>query len=279
MVARKAIEILAPGRENGPCSTPNREIIGLEIQWTDRSIGIHAAVSDEPATLADIVPLARTISDRIAAASVEKHRRDKCRIPCRKGCSACCSYLVPISVPEAIRLGYDIRGRNAHEQKKMIRSSLLAARRILKHEPPAVSLDESVSEAARHDTALQNTSDWYRNLDVTCPFLVNRACSIYAQRPLACREHMVEGTSAGCSGVSDDSEVVRPPLRMVEVLGQLAAELEAMPVEAVILPLAVAWNEINAERADRCWPAPMMVRRLFQLAQAACRKEPQEVFA
>ncbi len=275
MVRRKPIEVLAPGKPGRSCEG-NRKIVGLDINWAGRSICVRAAVSDGPATLGDLVPLARAVSDRIAAASVERCRREKCRIPCRKGCSACCGYLVPLSVPEAIRLGRDMQDRNASEHKKMVRKSLLAARRILNHQPPSIGLQEPGSAS---DGTLQSISEWYSGMDIACPFLANRSCSIYAQRPLACREYLVEGTSAACSGRSKDARIVEPPLRMVEVLGQLAAELENTAVEAVVLPLAVAWNDMNSERARRCWPAPMMVRRLFQLVDAACRAESRQFTA
>lgn len=40
-------------------------------------------------------------------------------------------------------------------------------------------------------------SRWYSGLDLPCPFLAERSCSIYPFRPLACREHLAAGRAGG----------------------------------------------------------------------------------
>ncbi len=55
------------------------------------------------------------------------------------------------------------------------------------------------------------------------------------------------------------------PVRMVDVLGRLAAELEVSDVEAVIMPAELAWAEENIERDEQTFPADVMVERFIEI--------------
>ena len=66
--------------------------------------------------------------------------------------------------------------------------------------------------------------------------------------------------------------MVRMPLRVVECLGQLAAELEKSTVEAVMLPLALPWAQENLTRSKRQWPAKMMVELFVEIIKATASK-------
>jgi hypothetical protein len=61
------------------------------------------------------------------------------------------------------------------------------------------------------------------------------------------------------------------PVRLPNVLGQLASELEGTDVEAVILPLSLVWFEENSERVERSWPAEMMVKRFVEIVEAMAK--------
>jgi Fe-S-cluster containining protein len=38
----------------------------------------------------------------------------------------------------------------------------------------------------------------YLDLDIPCPFLMDRECLIYADRPMGCRSHMTKDSPDGC---------------------------------------------------------------------------------
>jgi hypothetical protein len=116
------------------CAT---EIIGLELDILGKKVNFPTRVGQGQARLTDIVPLARTLCTKITDVVVEIIRSDGGRIPCRKGCSACCSrYLVPLSVPEALRLKEEVLAAPAHRRESVSRAFLHAARRILSKKPP-----------------------------------------------------------------------------------------------------------------------------------------------
>jgi len=202
--------------------------------------------------LADIVPLARTVCTQITDVVVESIRSDGGRIPCCKGCSACCKPgLVPLSVPQALRLKEEILAAPAYRRESMSRACLLAARRILSQKPPKPFIRQTAEASAVSQADLNLLSSWYASLNMVCPFLYNRVCTIYEQRPLACREHFVKGSARACKGQRGVAEVVGTPLQVPNALAQLASELEGTSVEAVILPLALVWCEDNQQRAER----------------------------
>jgi Fe-S-cluster containining protein len=206
-----------PGRPNG----------------MDSDMRLH--VTNGQVKLSDIVPLARTISGRIADIVIDKHHKDGIEIACRKGCGHCCqSHLVPLAVPEAFRLNEYIHSRHRDLRDAMLRSCLLAAQDILVQEPPE-SFTPPISEPVDSRSFLAHAPTWYVSLGVCCPFLSNNVCTIYENRPLACRDYFVRGGSNACINADPTTGPLKMPMPMVEVLGQLAGELEGSDI--ILIPL------------------------------------------
>jgi len=268
------------GQSRGPGETYNHgtEVISLELDILGKEVNFRIGFGKGQARLADIVPLARTLCKKITDVVLESMRSDGGRIPCCRGCSACCSRcLVPLSVPETLRLKEDISAAPAYQRESMWRACLLAARRILSQKPPKPFIGQTEEVSTVSSVDLNLVSNWYASLKLPCPFLYKDVCTIYEQRPLACREHFVEGSARACRGQRGTAEVVQMPVQVPNALGQLASELEGMSVEAVILPLALVWCEENPERAERTWPAPIMVKRFVEIIKAMAHKNSTAV--
>jgi len=245
-----------------------KKVIGLELDILGENINFCIGVGKGRAKLADIVPLARTLCDKITEIVVRRIRSNQGRIPCGKGCSACCSrHLVPLSIPEALRLKEEIDAAPAYRRELMLRACLRTARFILSHQPPKPLMPQTEEVSAVKSVDLNLVSNWYSSLKPTCPFLYDHVCSIYEQRPLACREHFIKGSAMACKGLRGAAEVLEMPIQLPNVLGQLASELEGTGVDAVILPLALPWFEDNPERAERNWPAEMMIKRFVEIVE------------
>lgn len=260
---------------NGPT-----EVIGLELDILGKKVNFSIAVSKGQATLADIVPLARTICTKITDVVVESICSDGGRIPCRKGCAACCGpYLVPLSVPEALRLNEEISAAPPNQREPMLRACLLAAHRILNQKPPEPFLDQTTEPSQAGPAELNLVLSWYASLKLPCPFLCKGLCTIYQQRPMACRELFVKGSADACGGEQSIAEVVQMPVKMPNALAQLASDFEGTAAEAVILPLTLAWYEQNKQRADRTWPAVMMVNRFLEIVKTMAAKNSTEAVA
>lgn len=249
----------------GDRSSLGAKVIGLKFHVLGKIIEHDLKITKARSRLSDIVPLARKICQNITDAALENSHKNNEYIPCTKGCSACCShYLVPLSVPEAFRLKDDISILPDNIRKSIWEQSLDIARKILESKPPELFFQQyNMLESDQID--LNSLSNWYSNLNIACPFLKNDLCSIYKQRPLACREHFIKGPAAACSGGHAEAEVIDIPIQMPVILGKLAAEFERRSTEAVILPLTLIWTEDNQGRAERTWPTEMLVDRLIEI--------------
>ncbi len=250
-------------------SADNVGIINLELDVLDEQLRFCIGVADEQVRLADIVPLARTISARIANMVIARNRREGIDIACRKGCGHCCkSHLVPLAVPEVFRLKEYIYSRPRDLRDAMLRLCLLAAKDILTEEPPEFIAPQTATDSVDSLAFLSDVSRWYVSLGVCCPFLSNSICTINANRPLACRDYFVYGGGTACVNAGVTAERVKMPVPMVEVLGQLAGELEGVDIEAVMLPLTPVWCEQNVDRAEHTWSARTMAERFVEIVRA-----------
>ncbi len=247
------------------------EVIDFEIDVLGEPIHFCINVEQKQAKLSDIIPLARTISEKLSLAVVEELRRNGTIVTCHKGCSACCSYLVPLSVPEAFRLREEVLAMPEERARNTLQLCLDSAKRIL---------DSKFQEYGANELTHKNTpirinqlSKWYAELKLTCPFLSDGICTSYEQRPIACREHLVTSSALLCEAQqADEPDVVKMPVSILECVGQLTAELEQSDVEAVMLPLALPWAQENLERSERTWPAVTMVERFVEILKETMSK-------
>ncbi len=234
----------------------NTEHIDARIHLAGQSADFHIVVRDELAPLADLAILAREICDTLLDMTLE-HPANSRRIVCRKGCSACCSYLVGLSAPEVFLLRREFADLCADDRIPILKTCLQAAFKILQQDITAPEINE--------DSGLDQISEWYAALNLPCPFLADGLCGIYENRPLACREYFVASHPNHCSITSTArATVVSPSVSVTETLSEVAAELEQLDApEAVILPLAVIGTDELSKRAKQLYPAADMVRRFL----------------
>jgi hypothetical protein len=86
-------------------------------------------------------------------------------------------------------------------------------------------------------------------LNIACPFLMNKRCSIYAERPLACRNYVVLNDPAECGRIGGALARVsiRPSVaRAAWILGQ-----EGTARRSVMLVAALEWVRTTPEIAER----------------------------
>ncbi len=244
--------------------------LSLELDVLGEPVRFDLKVANVQARLSDIAPLARTLSAKLVGATLDRLGAEGKNVPCRKGCSACCRYLVPLSVPEVFRLAEDMSAMPASDRETSMQASLDTARIILDRMPA----DFRTAEPAQAEDGVRSKqlSEWYAGLGLSCPLLSDNLCVLYEQRPIACREHMVISSADSCDPASTHKQnVVKMPVSVIECLGLLTAELEQSDVEAVMLPLALPWAQENAERSRRTWPAPAMVERFVEILQSTAK--------
>ena len=267
MIENPAVMILSePGEINNNCSS-RAETINFELDILGEPARFSISVAQKKARLSDIAPLARTLSTKLALEVLDRLRRNGQVVPCCKACSACCNYLVPLSVPEAFRLREEVLAMPAEQGKAVLQSCLDTAKRILDRKPKEFDIDELTE--AESQIQISQLGKWYAGLKLACPFLSDSLCTSYENRPVACREYIVTGSALLCEAEwTDESQIVQIPVSVLECLGQLTAELEQSNIEAVMLPLALPWTQENIERARRTWPAVTMAEHFVKILQA-----------
>jgi len=242
------------------------KIIDFSFEAAEQKISFSVNIMNEEATLADIVLPARKLSSKVAIAHRQTAAKNGQTVPCKKGCCSCCSSLIPMSVPEVFKLREEFLEMPNDKSNRLLRNCISAAEKILKKTEKEKHLHTFAQEGKQQITQIDK---WYSELGLVCPFLSGGGiCKIYEQRPLACREHIVVGTSGSCYKNSKSKPNVLPmDVSVLESLGQLAGELEGTEVQAVMLPFSLAWAQDNLHRAEHKWPAEKMVQRFAEILQ------------
>jgi len=104
----------------------------------------------------------------------------------------------------------------------------------------------------------------YFRLGIACPFLEEESCSIYSERPIACREYMVTSPAENCASPSAERvEVVPLAARVSAAL--LRAERRGGDSSGRWLPLILApeWAEAHPD-LPRPRPGPDILRDVFE---------------
>lgn len=247
------------------------QIVKATYEVAGENVSFCVRIERPEACLSDIVPLAREMCDQICRVVQNTQANLNERISCRKGCSACCSYLVPLSIPEVLYLQDVLTLMKREDRSFLLEMCGTPAKKILSEYDPL------------RRQKLSTISQWYAGLDLPCPFLTDGICSIYEQRPLACREHMVTGSTSFCLDPrSVSGHVFKLPLSILEAVGQLAAQLEQTNIEAVMLPLAFFDSERYVSRSQRHWEAREMLETflsILKLNASIPRAKPEMVNA
>lgn len=234
----------------------------LDIAVTTPAGPVSATVEipDGFVPVTEIVPLLRRLGEQAQALEQQRVAAASQTISCAKGCAACCRMLVPVSAPEAFALRdmvaalpearrEAIRGKLAETAARLERAGLLAPlREIAETDRPLT------------DDLLEPINRAYYRLKLPCPFLEDEVCSIYADRPAACRELLVTSPAAWCADMIAKPVCAVPvPLRVSTILGLLWADLTGRPPRLIPLPLALEWADRHASENCAGWKARLLL--------------------
>jgi Fe-S-cluster containining protein len=243
------------------CFDPSRTTIPFEVLTVDRTLRFRISLVSRPVPLSELVPMACQLSQAIVDSTSRRIEESDGRIACRKGCDACCSYLIPISPAEAYHIRDKIFRLPQSEQITLFRSCQHTTRQLVDNEIPA-ALFSTIQD---HEKRLELLSDWYRDLVLPCPFLINHACCIYDFRPLSCREYCVTSHPSKCRPESKEPSTQIPiPLRIAEVLAETCRILEDGE-SSILLPLLPSFLQNNSQRSWALYPAELVVSTFLEV--------------
>lgn len=226
--------------------------ISLHTPSGEVSTAVGVPTSFVPVTA--IIPLMRSLGEEVQTLEIDHVREAGHKLSCHKGCAACCRMLVPISAPEAFALAQSLDRLAPSERERLlskidVAQQQLARAGILKQ---LSALSESPDPIS--DEAIEPLNQAYYALRMPCPFLDNEACSIYDDRPAACRELAVTSPAADCQDMTN--QTIRPvpvAVRISTALSLLWADLTATTPRLIPLPLAIDWAKRHQAEQARQW--------------------------
>jgi Fe-S-cluster containining protein len=212
-----------------------------------RPVPVEARVPDRAVRFDELLPALRAMDDRLIDAAVTASEEAGERVSCSKGCSACCrTQPVPITPPEAFALARLVDAL-PEPRRTAVRSAFARAAAQLRaadiydiymQRDPATTREAALAAVRR-----------YMNLALACPFLVDEACSIYADRPFVCRQYLVTSPPDLCAAPLDNPvRPVRAPAAFASAMLKAAATLSGRAQYTV--PLVLALDYAAAKRSD-----------------------------
>ncbi len=223
--------------------------------------------------LGELLPLARSLSASILAITTADARDRGKEVSCQKGCTHCCRQLVPVSPIEARRLA-EVVGTMPEPGRSEVRARFVRAIERLEGaglvDPRAAKGRAAlVSKEARPSGAWNDVSRRYYDLRLDCPFLEGDLCSIYEERPLACREYNAVTDPSLCEALDPGIEIVERPSPMGDVLTKVTGEITGQRHTGIPLPLTLEWARVHGKGLDRPRDGEAMFWALLRVMEEA----------
>lgn len=180
-------------------------------------------------------------------------------ISCRKGCSACCNQIVPVSPAEAWMLLDLVRSFPPER-----RAAVLARFQAIRDRLAAEDFGSRFQFQAASLEEMADMSSAYQALRMDCPFLEDHACSIHPGRPMICREFLATTPAEHCQ-TPDETLVRTVPLavRFTECLSKVSAMVMGGEPFVIPLTLALEWAEDNREAGAKRYDAAALMAAMF----------------
>ena len=251
--------------------SPKTVAVEVDLRLADATYTARGRIPHEQSEVVHLLPILRSLDDEMAKDADQLVRQNGKQISCRKGCAACCRQIVPISDAEALALGQLIDDMPPTQQDRVRRRFEEAVNRL--DDEGLVERLWSFIDHNEDITAL--AADYFRHV-IACPFLEDELCTIYKDRPLACREYLVTSPVANCDNPGRDGiERVPLPVRLARVLFRLDSDDETKPKRLPLI-LAMQWIKRQGDQRRSTSDGLLLIARfLKQLEQSKTADESE----
>lgn len=226
------------------------------------------------ATAYDLLPALFAVADAITQYTYESLEAMGKTIGCGPGCKTCCYQLIPISEYEAVHLANVVRNMRPDQRSRIVKRFTRATTQL-----DASALMTELTTTFTHDVLdgrkMLEIKKRYWAQQIPCPFLENDSCSIYQDRPMACRQYSVTSPPANCTHIYTINEAHEIVLHPVDVGGTLAAFSGEGLQHSRIMPHVfslLAERSLKAKQFPTLPAQQMMGRFLNLLATCFSRK-------
>ncbi|HNP61665.1 MAG TPA: YkgJ family cysteine cluster protein [Nitrospirales bacterium] len=243
------------------------ESYNLDIQTPAGNLAASVSVPTGFIPLTDILPLMRSLGEQAQQLEIDNTTQTGDTISCQKGCAACCRMMIPVAPPEAFALLSVVEALPSPKKERLL-ERFQAAQEILREAGLEDGLQRlAFSEHQGSDEELEPLNRAYYALRMPCPFLENEICSIYEQRPSACRELLVTSPAELCQDVIQNPvNLIPSPFRIGTVLSKLWADCYQGPIRLIPLPFALDWAKAHESQTTRTWAGPELLSRALDAA-------------
>ncbi len=242
---------------------------GESQEWVTGTVGLnisgerfemHVTVPAAPTRARRMLPVFQSLADSLVGIGINQAEAEGGTISCKKGCGACCRWLVPLaemeahhirdvleSLPEPRRS--EVRARFEDGYARLQAAGLLEQ---LEH-PERFSFDE-----------MQAFGMEYVRQGIACPFLEDESCSIHPERPIACREYLVTSPAEHCAAPSAETvRSVELPGKVSIALCRLTQDSSKTYIPWVPLILAPRWTDAHPDETTPR-PGTEILREVFE---------------
>lgn len=216
----------------------------VRLHLDGKPVDFEVETSMTPVTMEATIPALRAMADQLVQIGVESAEKQGKHVTCAIGCGACCRMAIPVAFPEAHRLR-EVVDAMPEPRRSEVRARFAKAMDIFRNSGLFADILRSVrteEDRARYAAAIEA----YFARKVPCPFLEDETCSIYEERPLACREYLVTSPPQNCAN-PDRAGVERLPLlaRPSDALILSCADEAAAdgPIPAILLVQLLEWSD------------------------------------
>ena len=250
--------------------SPKIVAVEMELRIADATYTARGRIPREQSAVSHLLPILQSLDDEIAKEADQLLHQSGKPISCRKGCAACCRQIMPISDAEALALVQLMDDMSPSQRDRVQRRFDEAVKRL----DDEGLLERLWSFVDRGEEDLSElTADYFRR-EIACPFLEDEVCTIYEDRPLACREYLVTSPVAHCDHPERDGiERVPLPVRLARVLYRFDSDDETKP-QRMPLILALQWIKQQGNRQRPTSDGMLLIARfLKQLEQTRTADE------
>lgn len=244
---------------DGAKAEAGMDVFDVKIPVNGEMLSFRFGAIDCQATLLDLVGPAWEVCDAIVSDTLRRLEKKGTKVTCKAKCATCCSYIVPSIAPEAFAIDDRITSLEQQQRKTVLRNTLAAIEKIQTNSFTAVGDDKATGDM------LGDLSQWYKKLEIACPFLVDSQCAIYDSRPLVCRELLTISDASACSKETPETpESVNLPVSIAEAMIKTCDKLDETSGGIILLPLIIPWCQSNANLAEKTWPAKKLVKTFIE---------------
>jgi Fe-S-cluster containining protein len=250
---------------------PSADTVTIELQFSIGGERVQAKipVPAGPTRPRIMLPVFQALGDLVVGQAVKAVEQKGQSISCKAGCGACCRQLVPITPTETYNLR-DVIEAMPEPRRSEIRARFAEARRKLEE---AGLLDRLLKPETIGSDVRAVGMEYFR-LGIACPFLEAESCSIYPDRPIACREYVVTSPAEECAAPAPEKVACVPmPAKVSAAVADLGVTEETRFTRWVPLVLAPEWTESHPEEtAERT--GPDLLKELFERLGKRCAPSP-----